>query len=250
MIPKIIFQKWETTELPDFLQELVNRWKQLNPDYQHVLFDTETARISIKRNFGDRFVDVFDKIVPGAFKADFWRYCMLYVHGGVYADIDMYCLGSLDALINGQYDLIAPIDLNINPSEGSHNVSNGFIMSRRSNPVMLEAILRIVSNVELCNVPQSPLDFSGPGLFGRAINSTLGRDEEESFVGMEGQVSGNDLSIKFLKFNRENEIMGDLAGNVILQNKNGIPDLQRKYAEECQRIGVKSWLNTFPIKTD
>ena len=94
------------------------------------------------------------------------------------------------------------------------------------------------------------MDFSGPGLFGRSINNCLGRDEEDSLIGMEGPVSGNDLSIKFLKFNRENEIIGDLGGNLILQNKNGIPELQKQYAMECQKIGIKSWLNTPAINFD
>lgn len=197
MIPKIIFQIWETILLPTFLQKLVDRWKEMNPNYKHILFDTEKARLSIKRNFGDRFLSVFDKIVPGAYKADFWRYCILYVHGGVYVDIDTYCLGSLDSLINNYYDLITPIDLNKMKRDGKHNIFNGFIMTRRNNPILLEAILRIVSNVERCYIPRRFLDFSGPGLFGRCINNSLGRDEEDSFVDMEGPVSGNGLSIKF-----------------------------------------------------
>jgi hypothetical protein len=30
----------------------------------------------------------FHKLRPGAFKADLFRYCYLYIHGGVYADLD------------------------------------------------------------------------------------------------------------------------------------------------------------------
>lgn len=244
MITKIIFQKWETKFLSPFFIELINRWKLFNPSYNYILHDTNDARNFIKKYFGYRFLNVFDKIKPGAYKADFWRYCILYINGGVYCDIDTYCIGSLDNLIDEDYDLIVPIDLNISPDEGEHNICNGFIMTKPFNPILLTAILNIVENVENNHIPNSLLDFSGPGVLGRSINKELGRKETESFIGMEGEFIKNDFKIKFLKFNKDDEIINDMNGNVILQNKNKIPTLHKLYQLECQKLNIISWLNT------
>jgi mannosyltransferase OCH1-like enzyme len=244
IIPKIIFQKWETKKLAPFLTELINRWKLFNPTYQYILYDTNDARLFIKNHFGIRFLNVFDKIKPGAYKADFWRYCILYIHGGVYVDIDTYCLGSLDKLLINDYDLVAPIDLNININEGEHNISNGFIMTKPFNPILLTAILKIMENVENNHIPNSLLDFSGPGVLGKSINKELGREETDSFIGMEGDFIKNGFKIKFLKFDKNNEIVGDIKGNNIFQNKNKIPILHELYHQECKKLNIVSWLNT------
>jgi mannosyltransferase OCH1-like enzyme len=44
-------------------------------------------------------LEAFDALVAGAFKADLFRYCVLFIHGGVYADVDMRLVSDLDVSV-------------------------------------------------------------------------------------------------------------------------------------------------------
>jgi hypothetical protein len=121
---------------------------------------------------------------------------------------------------------------------------NTFIASVPENPILLNAIEKIVFNVENKRIPSSRLDFCGPGLLGRAANQVLGRNENDSFVGLEG----NHGKIHFLKFEPNIEIVRDMNRNILFHNKNGNPLLQCLYFMECQKTeNYKSWLSMSPM---
>lgn len=46
----------------------------------------------------------------GAFKADFFRYCVLLIDGGVYADIDILLTSNLDKAIDDDVGFMIPFD--------------------------------------------------------------------------------------------------------------------------------------------
>uniref|UniRef100_A0A6C0BY42 Glycosyltransferase n=1 Tax=viral metagenome TaxID=1070528 RepID=A0A6C0BY42_9ZZZZ len=243
-IPKKIFQTWSTKNISPSFQQIVDLWKILNPEYEYCFYDNDDCEIFIKKNFDEQTYNAYCKIIPGAFKADLWRYCVLYKYGGVYVDIDTLCLSGIDKFLTEDIEFMVPIDLNTNPGEGQHNLFNTFIASTPGNPILLNAIERIVSNVENKRISSSKLDFCGPGLLGRAANQVLGRNETDSFVGLER----NHGKIHFLKFEPNIEIVRDMNENILLQNKNGNPLLQCLYFMECQKTkNYKSWLSMNPI---
>lgn len=243
-IPKKIFQTWSTKNISQSLQQIVDLWKILNPEYEYFLYDNNDCEIFIKEQFDERTYNAYCKIIPGAFKADLWRYCVLYKYGGVYADINTLCLSRIDKFLTEETEFMVPIDLNTNPVEGQHNLFNTLIASNPGNPILLNAIERIVFNVENKRIPPSRLDFCGPGLLGRAANQILGRNETDSFVGLEG----NHGKIHFLKFEPNIEIVRDMHGNILFHNKNGNPLLQYLYFMECKSIeNYKCWLSMNPI---
>lgn len=41
----------------------------------------------------------YDKVRPNAYKADIWRYCMVYLQGGCYMDTGFVLVKSLDEVI-------------------------------------------------------------------------------------------------------------------------------------------------------
>jgi len=91
-IPLHLFQTYHTLELPPRMQQSVNRLKRMNPELKHHLYDDAMCREFIKTHFPLNVVCAFDKLVPGAYKADLWRYCVLYIHGGIYLDIKYGCV--------------------------------------------------------------------------------------------------------------------------------------------------------------
>ena len=87
VIPLNIYQTWHTTSLPPKMQQAVNTIKAHNPEFQHFLYDDNMCREFIKNNFPEDVLRAYDYLIPGAYKADLWRYCILYKKGGIYLDI-------------------------------------------------------------------------------------------------------------------------------------------------------------------
>lgn len=73
----------------DFLNKSKNLWEQLNPDYTVNIYDDNECKEFLLSNYGEKHVKIFDYIPNGSIKADFWRVCILYKLGGVYADVDI-----------------------------------------------------------------------------------------------------------------------------------------------------------------
>ena len=240
-IPKKIFQTWETADIEPEFQQIIDEWKYHNPTYEYIFHNSEQRVEFIRNNFEKNVLDAYKKIIPGAYKCDLWRYCVLYIYGGFYADIDTLCMGKLNSLTNENIEFIVPIDLNINEKEGQHNLACGFIGSVPKSPILLDAITMIIFNVENNIIPTSKLDFSGPGLLGRAVNKFLKLNETNSFKGKEG-IQNN---INFLEFDPNTEYMRDVCTNVnILQNKNKNSDIIRLYNNECNKIkNYACWLS-------
>ena len=65
--------------------------KSQNPEFIHYLYDDEMCRNFIKNNFSINILYAFDTLIPGAYKSDLWRLCILYKYGGIYLDIKYSC---------------------------------------------------------------------------------------------------------------------------------------------------------------
>ena len=82
---KTIYMTYHSN-LPSFV---TSRWLDLNPDYR-IDFSMDAECISfLQTTFGRNVAELFKYIPRGMYKADLWRLCKLYIHGGVYADIDL-----------------------------------------------------------------------------------------------------------------------------------------------------------------
>ena len=98
MIPKWIHQTWKTKEPDPFIDDLRATWQF--PGFKYSFYDDNDIDLFIQRHFDGRIYRNYKRIVNGTLKADFFRYCVLYVHGGVYVDVDLACLKPLDTVID------------------------------------------------------------------------------------------------------------------------------------------------------
>ena len=246
LIPKKIFQTWENDKLKGVFKYLTDKVKSHNHLYSYEFFDAEQRRGFIKDNFEPDVLECYDLIIPGAFKADLWRYCVLYKYGGIYCDIDMLCFSCFDKVIDGdEIDFFAPIDINPREDICSHAVSNAFIGSSPGHPIIKTCIDLIVQNViseRWINEGMIDLDFSGPGLLGRAINLFLGRDEKSKLKGCEGIIEKDSHKIKLIYFKQGSEYMTNLDGDIIFQNKNGNRDIKELIVQQEKGSNVKPWI--------
>jgi mannosyltransferase OCH1-like enzyme/glycosyltransferase involved in cell wall biosynthesis len=241
LIPKRMMQTWEHKHLSREFQEIMDTWKTHNPNYEFVLMDAEDREQFIRAHFEQSVVDAYHQIIPGAYKSDLFRYCYLWVIGGVYVDIDTLCLGKLDDFLISGAELVVPIDLNVSPNEGNHNLACGFIATIPKHPALMRCIQKIVHNVRTNTVPRSKLDFSGPGILGRAVNEYMGNDETASFVGKE--VLHPLKGIYFLKFEQGTEFVKNVQNQTLFQNKNGNHLIASLYHTECCKLkDFVSWV--------
>ena len=59
-----------------------------NPEFTFRTHNDEEADAFIREHFDADVYRAFSSLRWGVIRADFWRYCILYVHGGVYVDMD------------------------------------------------------------------------------------------------------------------------------------------------------------------
>lgn len=85
MIPKIIHQTYhQKTKIPMKVYDNINKYAS---NYEHKIYDDNDCIKIIEDNFPKYYVDVFKRMKLGAHKADLFRYCILFLYGGIYLDI-------------------------------------------------------------------------------------------------------------------------------------------------------------------
>lgn len=240
-IPRLLFQTWVTKTPSPEMKMLTSTWIDRNPKYIHRLVDDSDQLEFLQRHFDKKVVDAYSCLIPGAYKSALWRYCILYVVGGVYADIDTLCLGGMiDEILDETTEFAIAIDLAKAETDLQYLLFTGFMASVPKHPVLLECINRIVSNVENQSEfgDRSWIEVCGPGVVGRALNVYLGRAETTPFKDMHRTVDGGG-KIKLLRFEPKTEVVIDtVTGHKILQNKNGNKIVSKIYNSERQRLGL------------
>lgn len=125
-----------------------------NPEYEYIFFDDKRCRdflmenyqVNILSNESDNNQDsdvvrAFDYILPGAIKADFFRYCYLYIKGGIYIDSKVISNVSFNELIKENDELILCLD------DAPKSIYNGIIMTTKNNPILYEVIKECMKNI-------------------------------------------------------------------------------------------------------
>jgi mannosyltransferase OCH1-like enzyme len=166
IIPLKLFQTWNTTKLPPKMNENMIKLKKENPEFQYFLYDDNDCRIFIKENFPKEVLHAFDTLVPGAYKADLWRYCILYIYGGIYLDIKYKCMNHFK-LINLTYKEHFVLERPSFWENDSYGIYNALICCKPKNPILLECIHSIVDNIKNNYYGKNALYPTGPGLLGK-----------------------------------------------------------------------------------
>ena len=178
-IPKVVYQTWETTNYPDEIIECCCIWDSLNPGWEFRRYDARARREFIREHMPSDVLSAYDKLVPGAYQADLWRYCVLFVKGGVYMDINKAPLNPLDILLPINSDFVAisnPIRPNNLPA-----IQNTFILARKGCKILQQVIRLIVNNVQNRVYGDDSLIPTGPQAFALAMNQVLRRSPTAQF---------------------------------------------------------------------
>lgn len=158
-IPKIVHQTWKVKDSSDgFHRSLIDRHEKMNPNWKFVLYDDEDIENFLMMYFPMEILDAYKKINPkyGACRADFFRYCVLYINGGVYLDVKSMIQKPLDEMMIRRQvsdDLLVVGHWN-NSNVWSEiledprgEIQNWVIMSTPRHPILLRVIEKMVDNI-------------------------------------------------------------------------------------------------------
>lgn len=174
-IPRTIWQTYKTQQLPARARECQQSWKAQTDCEYHFLDDNQIKQF-IRREMPPRVFKVFEALPLGVMKADLWRYCVVYVKGGIYADIDSMALQPLSAWnILPQHKFVFGLENDVHFCQWT-------FASVPGHPILKAVINLVVAECEK-GVDTSDEHFvhhhTGPGIWTRAIHQVLGYPREQ-----------------------------------------------------------------------
>lgn len=166
--PKIIHQTWKNKDLPEKLENWRNMWLKMCPEYEHKLYDDDDLVILIKTHF-PQYVKQFNNFSYNIERVDFWRCAMLYVYGGVYADLDVYPMKSIDKFLQMNKVVIGrePIEHARNYNGTDFLLCNAFMISPKEDKFWLDLMDFIIKNYKYGD---DPVRTTGPGIMTKMYN--------------------------------------------------------------------------------
>jgi Glycosyltransferase sugar-binding region containing DXD motif len=205
LIPRIIHQTWKEpitkARYPSWSGFQQSFMEQKGYEYQ--FYSDSEARGILQEHFPPEVLSAYDDLLPGAFKADLFRCCVLLIYGGVYADIDILMASQLDDLIMNNTGFVVALDkLRFSPSNGALCLWNGLLAASPGHPYLaktIENIVNVVRNrynqVDLAHMVSCPLRTTndlemttyavllatGPCMLGLSVNQASGRHEQSYF---------------------------------------------------------------------
>lgn len=193
IIPLHLYTCWHTTDLPPLMKQNYDILVEGNPKIQFHLYDEEDCREFIKNNFDSDVVDAYDSLIPCSYKSDLWRYCVLYINGGIYMDIKYQCANGFKFISLTEQEHFVR-------DRPSHYVYTALIVTLPQNEILKKCINQIVENVKNKYCGSDPLVPTGPGLLGNFFEK-----EEVDNMGLYFQTSEieNKINDSYIVFNNK-----------------------------------------------
>jgi mannosyltransferase OCH1-like enzyme len=194
VIPLNIYMTWHTKKIPFSMKQNISNIKRLNPEFKIHLYDEEECRDFIKNNFDSIVLNSYDNLIPKAYKADLWRYCILYKKGGIYMDVKLEPINNFKfiELIDQEYLVLdRPYDSlsytiesdieYVNSSKYIYEITkiknndwwqdfvgiyNALIIVKPNNQLLQKCINNICNNVSEKEYGYNALYPTGPGMMG------------------------------------------------------------------------------------
>lgn len=170
-IPRRIVQSWVNRNLTPGIVKLCRSHRNLNPGYEYVFYDDQECRRFLGDNFDPLILMAYDAIMPGAFKADLFRYCELYLNGGWWFDIDTLSVAAIDTIVPAQTSFACPRDL----SWSAGGLYQAVLGCERGASALAAAIRAIVRKTAAAqDFTRNKLGFTGPVLLSECVKRAGG----------------------------------------------------------------------------
>lgn len=127
-IPRVIHICYKTVEaVPAVVQ---SKWLSMNPSFKLIVHGDVECYSFLLEHFGAEIAHFYKKM-PGQIKGCIFRVFYLYMHGGVYADVDVEPVVSLDHMVQPGEEFVTV------GSQSPGLMNPILIIARRHEPVLL-----------------------------------------------------------------------------------------------------------------
>jgi mannosyltransferase OCH1-like enzyme len=145
----ITHQIWKGEKMPNIFNEYRKEWLDMFPDYNHMFHKDDDLRDLIKNYYFD-YLEIYDSFQYDIERIDFFRCAMLHHYGGIYIDLDVLPLKSLDSFLSEN-----KVILGFEPDEhlthwkinrGNKIIGNALMISPKGNVFWLNLMDYIKKN--------------------------------------------------------------------------------------------------------
>jgi mannosyltransferase OCH1-like enzyme len=212
---KRIIQYWDGN-IPADVKVLTETWREMNPDFDYILYDYNQALRFIKENFPESIFNSFKKLTIPAMICDVFRVAIILKLGGIYVDCGTKCYKSI-------------AELNLDPSKctflrkSNGWVCNGWICADIENPVM-KAIWDRISDVLLNETEGNIWALTGPKVFMQIVNEFS--ESELKYIKTEVGNPLNSTSINILEQKSSSSVFS-IINKLKHKSSNHWSDLQK-----------------------
>ena len=241
-IPKIIHQSYKNCVKKKMLNA-INSWKNMNINYEYKYWDDNSCYNFLIEYFDEKVLHAYNLLYAGAYKSDIFRICVLYIYGGIWADISSSCELSLDKIIiDEKLNLLVVKD---NPSQIIYgNIYQAFIITEPKNEIIKTIIDFTVDKVvnyenyskiypDLIN---QSIAVTGPTVFAIALNKFLERPDNQI-------ISDDYIFINRLNKNFYIKFLNHYPGEIKFENKLIIKTKYNNWMDDRTNIHYSSLFN-------
>jgi inositol phosphorylceramide mannosyltransferase catalytic subunit len=181
-IPTILHQTWRTVDLPRPFAHWRAGWIARHPSWDHRLYDDALIRKTIADR-APQWLSTFDALPRMIQRADFFRYLIVFLDGGLYADLDMISHRPCDALLEGS-SCVLGIEMRVNKRlQAAFGYAQpwqlaNFIFAATPGNQFLGTLLEEIARTSVRSVrdDDSVQETTGPRILTRVAYSMLGAE--------------------------------------------------------------------------
>jgi len=187
LIPKNIFQTHKSSSYLKQKPKLLNAmksWAKFKGEFRYCFFDNAKCDEFMNQYFDEKVNMAYSILPMGVMKADLWRYCVIYIYGGIYADVDTICKVNPNIFINNAL-------LNVSPEIGTNFFCQWSFSAPANSP-----ILKTIIDLSVDRILTTPIKgehiihfLTGPACFTDGIIRFLKENNLPTFVDVNNYIN-------------------------------------------------------------
>jgi hypothetical protein len=169
-VPKIIHQSWKQTELPRDFKVWSESWKRVHPDWEY-WFWTDGDNRELVETYYPEYLSMYDSLWVEINRADFVRALYMHRYGGVYADLDTWCLRPMEHLVHEPKAYVAEMS---EETGFNQNIPNAWLASSPGHPFWIffaEVVTKYVHLLQRDNQYVQAEQIAGPMILKQSLDA-------------------------------------------------------------------------------
>jgi mannosyltransferase OCH1-like enzyme len=227
LIPRKIMQTYKSRYVGKRMSNAIGTVIEKSQEFTHYYYDNNDAQRFIDKFFDRDTSDAWDRLKPGAYKADLFRLCWLFIHGGVYLDVTMTPVMNMTQIFK-HIDKVTgpgnPIDLILatgQPCHAPNPMYQALIICRSRHRFIARAITDVVVAVNERTITTNALALTGPIRFGLSLCKYFEMDVSRPLPinPKTGRITGHDNIVVLNHTNNHSSIVCGQSSKVMIKTK-------------------------------